>query len=257
MRDTKHHRTPAEPEADGASESSAARPPSQPRSRLNAKVAIGVAIIVSLVGLYWVLSETGMLSVFSSRQVLREWIEQLGLWGPLAIIGLMIAAIVMTPIPSGPLAMVAGAAYGPLWGTVYVVLGAQIGAILAFWIARVLGYEAIRRWERMRPLLDRLGKSESQTWLMAVVFASRLVPFLSFDGVSYAAGLTPLAFWRFALATVVGVIPVAFLLAYFGERLWTRESDWVLILGGLAGAITLLPIGLKLLWSRYQKLKGP
>jgi uncharacterized membrane protein YdjX (TVP38/TMEM64 family) len=180
----------------------------------------------------------------------------LGLWGPLAIVGLMAVAIVMTPIPSGPLAMVAGAAYGPLWGTVYVVLGAQVGAVIAFWLARALGHEVLYRWERIRPLLRQLGKSESQTWLMAIVFASRLVPFISFDGVSYAAGLTPLAFWRFAVATLVGVVPVAFLLAYFGERLWVSDSDWVFILLGLAGVVTALPVAAKLLWNRHQKLKG-
>lgn len=51
----------------------------------------------------------------------------------------MVAAIVMNPIPSGPIAMVAGAAYGPLWGTLYVVVGAETGALSAFWLARWLG----------------------------------------------------------------------------------------------------------------------
>lgn len=85
--------------------------------------------------------------------VRRAKIRRLGIWGPLGIIGLMTAAIVMSPIPSGPIALVAGAAFGPVLGTVYTVIGAEAGAIIAFWIARCLGYEAVRRWAKAAPLL--------------------------------------------------------------------------------------------------------
>jgi uncharacterized membrane protein YdjX (TVP38/TMEM64 family) len=215
------------------------------------KIAIAVAVVLALAAAYWLLSETGTLSVLTDEQRLRGWIDQLGFWGPLAIVALMTAAIVMSPIPSGPIALAAGAAYGPLWGTVWVVIGAEAGALIAFAIARWLGYDAVRR--RLKGRLAFLTKARSQTALMAIVFASRLVPFISFDAVSYAAGLTPLAFWRFAVATVIGVIPVAFLFAYFGEELVTAESQRLPIIVLLLSAITLVPIGAKLLWNWYRK----
>jgi len=168
----------------------------------------------------------------------------------------MTAAIVMSPIPSGPIALVAGAAFGPVLGTVYTVIGAEAGAIIAFWVARCLGYEAVRRWAKTAPLLERLRRSRSQTWLMAIVFASRLVPFISFDAISYAAGLTPLTFWRFAVATLAGVIPISFVLAYFGKELVTAEPGRMMIIAVLVGGVTLVPIGLKLLWDRYARTRG-
>lgn len=85
-------------------------------------------------------------------RVLRDWVDRLGAWGPLAIIALMMTAIVMSPIPSGPIAMVAGAAYESVWGTLYVVLGVEAGALFAFWVTRCLGYDMDRRWGRIRPL---------------------------------------------------------------------------------------------------------
>lgn len=118
------------------------------------------------------------------------------------LIVLMVAAIVMTPIPSGPIAVVAGAAYGPVFGTIYIVLGDQAGAVLAFWLAGCLGYETLRCWPAARLLLERLQDRRSQGRLMLIVFLSRLVPFISFDAVSYVAGLTPLTFCRFAVATL-------------------------------------------------------
>lgn len=222
---------------------------------VKSKLVLGAVILVGFSGLYWTLLETGALSTLTDKQALREWVSQLGVWGPLAIIALMIAAIVMSPIPSGPIAMVAGAVYGPAWGTVYVVIGAEAGALLAFCIARLLGYEAMYRWPRVRPILDWLGKGRSQAGLMFVVFASRLVPFISFDAVSYAAGLTPLVLWRFVIATLVGVVPTAYLIAAFGEAFVTADSRGLAIALILISGITLLPILARLAWVWYRKRK--
>lgn len=211
------------------------------------RILVGVAVVLGLALLYWYLSRSGFLPDFTNERALQDEVERWGLWGPLVLILLMVAAIVMTPIPSGPIAVVAGAAYGPVLGTLYVVLGAQAGAVLAFWIARYLGYETLRCWPAARLLLERLQNRRSQGRLMLIVFLSRLVPFISFDAVSYVAGLTPLTFWRFAVATLAGVIPVSFALAYFGERLVEAETDRVMTFVLIAGGITLLPIGIKLL----------
>lgn len=216
---------------------------------------LAILLLVGLAVLYWVLAETGVLNTLTDRDALREWIDQLGVWGPLTIIGMMIAAIVLSPIPSGPIAMVAGASYGPLWGTVYIVIGAEAGALIAFTLARSLGFDAIQRWSRVRPVLDWLGKDRSQAGLMVIVFTSRLIPFISFDAVSYAAGLTPLAFWRFLVATLAGVIPTAYLIATFGEMLISGESGVVGILLIVISGITLVPFIGKLLWDRRVKQK--
>lgn len=223
--------------------------PTEDRPVLMAKIALGATVVLALVAAYWALSESGALTTLTNQRSLRQLVEGLGAWGPVALIGLMIAAIVLSPIPSGPIALAAGAAYGPLWGTAYVVVGAEAGAVIAFWIARGLGYETVRRWPTVRPLLDRLGEDRSQLWLMAAVFASRLVPFISFDAVSYAAGLTPLTFWRFALATLAGVVPISFALTYFGEGLVEAEVGGTALLVAVLGGITLVPLAARALWK--------
>ncbi|MBB3231171.1 TVP38/TMEM64 family protein [Halomonas stenophila] len=220
------------------------------------RLILGATLLIGLAALYWALLETGALSIFSDKRALREWVGQLGFWGPLAIMAMMIAAIVMSPIPSGPIAMAAGASYGPVWGTVYVVIGAEAGALIAFGIARLLGYEAMHRWSRIRPMLAWLEKERSQTGLMLVVFASRLVPFISFDAVSYAAGLTPLAFWRFLIATLAGVIPTAYLIVIFGEVLITADSRGLTVALILISGITLFPILAKLVWALHRKRRN-
>jgi uncharacterized membrane protein YdjX (TVP38/TMEM64 family) len=155
-------------------------------------------------------------------------------------------AIIFSPIPSAPIALAAGALYGGIWGTAYVVAGAEIGALAAFLIARRFGYEPVRRVPWIARWIDR---TRSQAMLAGLVFASRLLPFLSFDLVSYAAGLTPLRLRWFALATLAGVVPVSALLVWSGERMAAQGGAWIGTAVLLAGGITLLP----LLWRKLRR----
>ena len=169
-----------------------------------------------------------------------------GIWGPVVIVTLMTVAVVASPIPSAPIALAAGAAYGHLWGTVQVVIGAELGALIAFGLARILGHDVLRRVFGDRVDAGLLG---SQTALTATVLASRLMPFVSFDMISYAAGLSKLNSWRFALATLAGIIPASFLLAHFGGEAVSGDlgrATWAVL--GL-GLVT----GLPLLWMALRK----
>lgn len=216
-------------------------------SHLWSRLALGIAVVVLLIVGYAILSRTGVLAALTEEPGLRDRIQALGIWGPLAVIGLMTAAIVFSPAPSAPIALAAGAAYGHLWGTVYILIGAQIGAMIAFGVARLLGQAAMARWLGRRPSLGMLG---SQNTLMAVVFASRLIPFISFDVVSYAAGLTPLAAWRFATATFAGIVPASFALAHFGGEMASGEARRITISVLLLGGLTLIPLAAGLMIRR-------
>ncbi|WLS08511.1 VTT domain-containing protein [Shinella sumterensis] len=196
-------------------------------------------------------------SVFAEARSLLEperletLVARAGLWGPVLIVTLMTVAVVASPIPSAPIALAAGAAYGHLWGTVQVVIGAELGALIAFGLARVLGHDVLRRVFGDRVDAGLLG---SQNALTATVLASRLMPFVSFDMISYAAGLSRLHAWRFALATLAGIIPASFLLAHFGGEAVSGDlgrATWAVL--GL-GLLT----GLPLLWvaMRQKPEKG-
>lgn len=211
------------------------------------RILAAVAVLAAMAAAYWQLHETGAMATILDGSALRQFIIALGVAGPLAVIGLMTLAILVSPIPSAPIALAAGAAYGHTWGTVYVVLGAELGALAAFGLARLLGRVALQRWLGSRLPKSRFG---SQGALMAIVFATRLLPFISFDVVSYAAGLTTLSLWRFALATFAGILPASFLLAHFGGEMATGELDRILF-GVLAlGLLTGVPLVLHFLRKR-------
>ena len=161
----------------------------------------------------------------------------------------------MSPIPSAPIALAAGAAYGHLWGAVYVAAGSLSGALIAFGIARFLGREFVEaklKNSSAAGYLDRYFKSQNA--LTATVFATRLMPFLSFDVISYAAGLTPLATWRFAVATVAGIVPASFLLAHFGGELASTDGRGIVLIALVLGLATAIPLSIKFVLPRVRKL---
>lgn len=219
---------------------------------VRAPILIGVAVVLGMAALYWLLARSGLIGLIGDKAALRAAIERLGLWGPVAVVGMEALAIVASPLPSAPVALAAGAAYGSLLGTVLIVLGAILGAVIAFVIARCIGFEIIRRFDGAQKYLAMLGHNYSQRWLMGMVFVSRLLPFVSFDAVSYAAGLTPLSFWRFTLATTTGVVPVSFLLTYAGDTLIGLGSTFVLAVIVVLMALPLVYAGLRALWRSVR-----
>lgn len=214
---------------------------------LRATILAGLAILGIGLLAVWLVAP----SVFAEARGLLDGerletlVARAGLWGPVLIVTLMTIAVVASPIPSAPIALAAGAAYGHLWGTVQVVIGAELGALIAFGLARVLGHDVLRRVFGDRVDAGLLG---SQTALTATVFASRLMPFVSFDMISYAAGLSRLHAWRFAVATLAGIIPASFLLAHFGGEAVSGDlgrATWAVLGLGLVTGLPLLWVALR------------
>lgn len=214
---------------------------------------LALLILTGLVAVYVLLDARGVLEQVMDVQWLRGQTLALGAWGPLLIIGLMALAIVLNPIPSAPIALAAGAVYGHTWGTLYIIIGAEMGALIAFGIARLFGHELLRKLFGDRVALGWLGSQNALTWM---VFASRLLPFISFDLVSYGAGLTPLKTWRFALATLLGLIPASFLLAHFGGELALTELRGAMTTVLLLGLLLAVPVLLKMLHAWWMRRRG-
>ena len=214
---------------------------------LRATILAGLAILGTGLLAVWQFAPSVFAEARSLLDVerLEMLVARAGLWGPIVIVTLMTIAVVASPIPSAPIALAAGAAYGHVWGTVQVVIGAELGALIAFGLARVLGHDALRRVFGDRVDAGLLG---SQNALTAMIFASRLMPFVSFDMISYAAGLSRLHAWRFAVATLAGIIPASFLLAHFGGEAVSGDlgrATWAVLGLGLVTGLPLLWVALR------------
>ena len=221
------------------------------------RIALGVTLVVGLAVAYWLLSHTEVLALLGDEERLRDFVAGLGVWGPVAIMLLMALTVIFSFLPNPPVSLAAGAAYGKLWGAIYAMAGSELGAIMAFLLARHLGYDAVRRWSGgklkrwkwSRWLLDRC---QSQTTLMVSVVVIHLTPVTAFDFVSYIAGLTPLTLWRFALATLIGNAPAYLLMTSLGDLMAGADIQRVLLIVLVLSALAALPFALRLIRSRYK-----
>jgi uncharacterized membrane protein YdjX (TVP38/TMEM64 family) len=200
-------------------------------------------VVLALAGAWWLLQALGMPASLTP-QTLTDWLNQEGATGPALLMLLMVIAVIVGPIPTLPISATAGLAFGLVNGTLIAASGALLGALLAFWIARLLGRDAILRHFPDNPVLAENG---SQRFLTIAIFLTRLIPVFSFALISYAAGVTAIHTWRFALATFVGMLPMTLVFAGLGNTFELNPA--LTVVAGLA----ILVFMVWLPWSLGQR----
>ncbi len=167
---------------------------------------------------------------------LQAWVEGAGAAGPLLFMAVY-ALVTVLFLPGSVITLAGGVLFGPVWGTVYNLTGATIGAALAFLIARYLaaGWVTQRTGGRMKQLVDGV---EQEGWRF-VAFV-RLVPLFPFNLLNYALGLTRIRFWHYVLASYLFMLPGAIAYTWLGYA--GREA-----LAGGEGMIRNILIALALL----------
>lgn len=167
---------------------------------------------------------------------LQAWVEGAGAAGPLVFMALYALATVLF-LPGSVLTLAGGALFGPVWGTLWNLSGATLGASLAFLISRYLGADWVTR--RAGPRLQRLNDGVTSEGWRFVAFV-RLVPLFPFNLLNYALGLTRIPFLAYVLASWVFMLPGAIAYTWLGYA--GREA-----LAGGEGMIRNILIALALL----------
>jgi len=143
---------------------------------------------------------------------LQAWIEGAGTAGPLIFIAAY-ALVTVLFLPGSVITLAGGALFGPVWGTLYNLTGATLGAALAFLLARYLSATWVE--QRSDGRLRRLKQGvESEGWRF-VAFV-RLVPLFPFNLLNYALGLTRIPFLHYLVATWLFMLPGAIAYTYLG-----------------------------------------
>ena len=178
------------------------------------KFILKVSLILIVVMLFFWAESYYEVSVLLQPDRISQWLNDSGPLAPLLFIGVMAAAVVISPIPSLPLDIAAGTVFGPIAGTLYASVGALLGAMTSFVIARFLGRELI---ERLISGHINFCTLCSDRLLIKIVFISRLLPMVSFDVISYGAGLTKMSLTKFSIATYLGMLPLTYIYVAFGS----------------------------------------
>ncbi|WP_443141695.1 TVP38/TMEM64 family protein [Pseudalkalibacillus sp. R45] len=146
------------------------------------------------------------------------------------------------------LSIAGGLAFGVLLGTLLTITGTLIGASLTFMIVRKFGHQfQVQQWNRTQ----KLQKSIDERGFYYVVFL-RVIPFLNYDLVSIASGLSNVGFRPYIAGTLCGMIPGVFLLNFFGSSLATGNMKQIVAILTVIVIIALISYIIKRLQKKSR-----
>lgn len=168
-------------------------------------------------GLVFVLIVAGIVLGYLYRDLLNvdaleSWVVDAGIAGPFIFMLLYIIGTVLF-FPGAVLTLAGGAIFGPVWGTLYNLTGATIGAGIAFLLARYLASDWVEKKAGGR-LAQLKGGVEEEGWRF-VAFV-RLVPLFPFNVLNFALGLTRIKFWHYLVTSYICMFPGAVAYTYLG-----------------------------------------
>lgn len=191
-------------------------------------VCVSVTVIV-----LWRLSLHLVIDGRLSPDMLRDYLADWQSLAPLVSILLMVIYSLM-PLPAAVMAIANGMVFGPVAGTAITWLGALIGALLAYGLARGVGKPAIdhRVPQRFRAVFERWTRYIGAGELLVV----RLIPVVSFTLINYAAGLAGVRLGVFLWTTALGILPLttASVLIGHGALAWPPAVWLAVVLGAIA-----------------------
>lgn len=148
------------------------------------------------------------------REQLQSWVENYGVLSALVFAGVYALAVAFS-IPGAVFITIAGGfMFGPYLGTVYVVIGATIGAIGVFLAARYAFGEVLRA--KAGPAIKRMeaGFHENELSYLLIL---RLVPLFPFWLVNLVPAFLGVSLRTYTIGTLLGIIPGAFVYSLVGD----------------------------------------
>ncbi|MBO1060701.1 MAG: hypothetical protein AN483_13645 [Aphanizomenon flos-aquae MDT14a] len=152
-------------------------------------------------------------SFFTFLQNTLQWINSLGSLGGIVFIGIYIIAT-LAFLPAAILTLGAGVIFGVIWGSLYVFVGATLGAIAAFLVGRYLARGWVKEKISSYKKFTNIDQAVSKEGLK-IVFLIRLSPLFPFNLLNYALGLTNVSLKDYSLASF-GMIPGTIMYVYLG-----------------------------------------
>lgn len=236
----------------------AAEPEPEKKGSWTGRIILAVLLLIALAAYFaipsvheWVNSVVSMFKT-GNFDDMRAFISQYGKWAMAISFLLMVFQSIAAPLPAFFITLTNANLFGWWQGCILSWVSSMAGAALCFWIARILGRDVVERICTKGALLSieeffaKYGKR--------CILVARLLPFISFDIVSYAAGLTAMDFWGFFLATGIGQLPACIVYSYVGGMLTGGAKKMFIGLMCLF-ALAIVVILIKQVYNASQKKK--
>ncbi len=220
------------------------------------KIIVGL-LVVAVLGVYYLVPavHTTVGKIFEilgsgDLTLVEEFMASYGAYAAVVSFLLMVLQSLAAPIPAFLITLTNANLFGWWQGAILSWSSAMAGAALCFFIARILGRDVAIKLtskaglEQIDTFFEKYGKN--------TILVCRLLPFMSFDIVSYAAGLTSMSFIEFFVATGIGQLPATIVYSYVGGML-TGGAQMLMTGLLILFALSVLVATMKKIYDEKQK----
>jgi len=206
------------------------------RDTINAAIGIILLIVLFLGASYY---------VQANLEIVKSFVGS-GFIGILVYMFILIFATVVAPVNAMPLIPIASNIWGWFFTGLISAISWTIGSLIAFMLARIYGVPLVKKFFSLSAITryEKLIPEENIFW--SIVFLRMSIPV---DILSYLLGLfSHIKFRTYAIATLIGVAPFAFIFAYVGTLQFRYQLLTFLI------AVIIILTGYKIK-NKYKKRK--
>lgn len=222
----------------------------QPATRGQKIAAIAsIAVFVLVLVLLTVFVGGPIVKTIGDPAAFRAWVETRGIWGRVLFVGLIVLQIVVAFIPGEPFELAAGYAFGTLWGTLLVWIGAIIGTTVVFLFVRKIGVKAVEVFFP-REKINSMKYLQDEKKLNAAAFLLFLIPGTPKDLLTYLAGLTKIRLLPWIVLTSIARIPSIVTSTISGNALGIEKYTLAIIIYAATALVS--GIGL-IVYQRMQR----
>lgn len=207
-----------------------------------------IVIICIIVGVAIVINKYNIFKEYGPNEI-KDYIQSFGIWAPLIYVGIL-SLLPLLLFPDSVLVMAGGMIFGLFKGTILTSIGSLIGATIAFYLARALGQQVIKKIIK-KDLVIFKDKSKMSGFFLILIL--RLIPLFPFKIVSYSAGLSDVKYKDFAMATTIGSLPGILVYTNLGDKTTVFGSKDFYMAIGLLVALFIISFILKKI---FQSKKG-
>jgi uncharacterized membrane protein YdjX (TVP38/TMEM64 family) len=177
------------------------------KKRVFTYILMGLLVVILVIA-------TKYLNITEILRILLRWVDSLGYWGPIAFILIYNLATILF-IPGSILTLGGGVIYGVVWGSVYVLISATIGAIAAFAIGRYLSRDWVAQQMTQHPKFKAIEEAVARSGVK-IVLLTRLCPIFPFNLLNYAFGVTQVSLKDYIIGSL-GMVPGTVMYVYLGS----------------------------------------
>ena len=162
-------------------------------------------IAILLIATIYMIPIIKQLNTSEGQMQFKEKIEQSGMIGPLIIFGLEIAQVILAVLPGEPIEILAGICFGPVWGSVILMISVFIITCIIYFLVKKYGKKFIYEFfpkEKVNKLENsKLFKNEKKIEMVMIILF--LIPGTPKDLLVYIGGLVPIKSSRFILISTL------------------------------------------------------